>query len=140
MTTKGSLLKDSNEYYDTQDSNKCHVQGRHQATIMIKGLTHFSNFSPTQIGKYLFFFFRKLEEDKKCSVNSSSMSPIFTCLTNLKKEGFSPIWVLPYVDFTSPRKENSMVFSCFESLKIFDKEKSTVEFFKLVSMVRKSIK
>jgi hypothetical protein len=75
------------------------------------------------------------------SISSSSVSPIFTYLTNKKKEGFGPRWVLPCVYFMSLGKGNSMVFSYLESLKIFDKEDSTMDFFvNLVPRVRKCIK
>jgi hypothetical protein len=33
MKNKGSLLKESKEYDDTKDSNKFHVQGKHQVSI-----------------------------------------------------------------------------------------------------------
>jgi hypothetical protein len=43
--------------------------------------------------------------------------------------------------FVSPEKGNLMVLSYFESLKRFNKEKSTMNFFvKLVSRAQKSIK
>jgi hypothetical protein len=74
-------------------------------------------------------------------ISSSLMIPIFTCLMNLKNERIGPRWVLPCVDFTSPRKEKSMVFSYLESLKRLVKEDSTMEFFiKLVPRIQKSIK
>jgi hypothetical protein len=123
MMTHGIQMTQRQTDYPTVRHNvdMFHVQGEQTTTIMFQKLDPLPKFPPHQIGEYLFFF-SELEEDNKCSLNSSLMSPIFTCL-NEPKEGRVRSHMGPSMyDFMSPEKVNSMVFSYLESLKIFKED------------------